>query len=364
MTQPLYNYSAGPAVMPQPVLKEAQARFLNYEQSGMSVMELSHRSVLFERILADAQASLRRLMAIPDNYNVLFLQGGASLQFSMIPLNLATTKRVAYIDSGSWSEKAIAEAKKHAEVTILASSAAVNYNELPQVNAVEDTYDYVHITTNNTIEGTAFLEVPNIGDNSILVADMSSNILSSNYNVTDFGMIYAGAQKNIGPAGVTVVIIREDLIKPQPLLPTMLSYETYATANSMYNTPPTFAIYMAKLVLEWLEAEGGVAEMAQRNREKAMRLYQFIDESAFYTSPVIPSSRSLMNIPFLTASVALDKQFIQEATAAGLVNLEGHRSVGGMRASLYNAMPLAGVDALIEFMRTFAQKNQLMEVSQ
>ncbi|WP_218730059.1 3-phosphoserine/phosphohydroxythreonine transaminase [Brochothrix thermosphacta] len=358
MEQRVYNFSAGPAVMPKAVLKKAQNEFLSYQQSGMSVMELSHRSELFETILSDTESLLRRLMDIPANYKVLFIQGGASLQFSMVPLNLANGKKVAYIDSGSWSKKAIEEAKKTAEVVTIASSAKNSYHTLPVIEPVTEDYAYVHLTTNSTIEGTAYLDIPLDKFNGLpLVADMSSNILSSEYNVEDFALIYAGAQKNIGPAGVTIVIVREDFIQSLPELSTLLSYETYANANSMYNTPPTFSIYMAKLELEWIEEQGGVAAIEKANRKKAQLLYDFLDHSDFYTSPVEAGHRSLTNIPFLTPSPTMDEEFVIAAEASGLTNLEGHRVVGGMRASVYNAMPIEGVEALIAFMNKFAVAN-------
>lgn len=352
----VYNFSAGPAILPEPVLKKVQKEMLSYQGSGMSVMELSHRSSLFQKIVDDLESLLRELMEIPSNYTVLFLQGGASLQFSMVPLNLAKHK-VAYINSGSWSKKAISEAKKipYLKVEVIASSEDKNFTSIPEVPFVAQDTDYIHITTNNTIEGTTFFELPDTGTVP-LVADMSSNILSSYYDVSDFGLIYAGAQKNIGPSGLTVVIIREDLIGLNQPLSSMLDYKIQADNHSLYNTPPTFSIYTAKLVLEWLKDLGGVAAIEKVNRKKAGLLYKAIDNSSLYRSPVEPSSRSLTTIPFVTDNDELDKQFIKEAEAEGFVNLKGHRSVGGMRASLYNAFPLEGVHALILFMKMFEEK--------
>lgn len=356
----VYNFSAGPAVLPKSVLEKAQSELVNYQNSGMSVMELSHRSSLFEAIIETAETLLRELMAIPDNYKVLFLQGGASTQFTMVPLNLAQNKKALYVNTGSWSKKAISEAKKipNVEVEVLASSEDKNFTYIPEINvaAIPQDAAYVHITTNNTIEGTTIYNLPDTGQVP-LVADMSSNILSVNYNVADFGLIYAGAQKNIGPAGLTVVIVREDLIGQIDVLSAMLDYDIHAKNNSMYNTPPTYSIYIAKLVFEWIQAHGGVAKMERRNQEKAALLYNELDASALFSSPVAKKDRSINNIPFVTGNAALDKKFNQEATAAGFENLEGHRSVGGMRASLYNAFPKAGVEALVAFMKTFEAEN-------
>lgn len=354
--KPIYNFSAGPAVLPEPVLKRAQEELLSYQGSGMSVMEMSHRSALFQSIIEEAETLLRELMEIPSNYQVLFLQGGASLQFSMVPLNLGKHK-AAYVDSGSWSKKAISEAQKitHLEVEVVASSEEQGFKQVPEIPVIAQDFDYLHITTNNTIEGTTFFTAPDTGKVP-LIADMSSNILSSHYQVSDFGLIYAGAQKNIGPAGLTIVIIREDLIGLKESISSMLDYKIQADHHSLYNTPPTFSIYIAKLVFEWLKDLGGVAEIEKMNRKKAALLYEAIDASELYTSPVERKSRSLTNIPFTTNDTQLDKRFVQEAEAAGLVNLKGHRLVGGMRASLYNAFPLEGVKALIAFMGKF-EKN-------
>lgn len=360
MTQ-VFNFSAGPAVLPKDVLVKAQAEFLDYHSSGMSVMELSHRSSLFEEIIADADTYLRELMTIPDNFDILFLQGGASLQFTMAPLNLAKNKKAYYINTGTWSKKAIAEAKKSDNVTvdILASSEDKNFSYIPEIDTslVDNDAAYVHITTNNTIEGTCFQTIPKFGKVPV-IADMSSNILSNDYDINDFGMIYAGAQKNIGPAGLTVVIIRKDLLeRDHDNISNMLDYATQAKSKSLYNTPPTYSIYMAKLVFEWLLEKGGVPAILKENQEKAQRLYDFIEQSALFTSPVAKKDRSINNIPFLTGNDDLDKLFVTEAGKNGLVNIKGHRLVGGMRASLYNAFPIEGVDALIRFMETFEKEN-------
>lgn len=352
----VYNFSAGPAIMPVSVLKTIQEDLLSYQGRGMSVMELSHRSSLFQSIMNDAESLLRELMTIPPNYKVLFLQGGASLQFTMLPMNLGKTK-VAYVNTGSWSEKAIEEALKVDGLTVevIASSKENNFTENPEIPLVTKEYDYVHITTNNTIEGTAFINIPTCGE-APLVADMSSNILSSSYDVSDFGLIYAGAQKNIGPAGVTVVIVREDLIGLKENLPAMLDYKIQADNGSMYNTPPTFAIYAAKLMFEWLKELGGVAEIEKINRKKAAILYEAIASSKLFRSPVSKNSRSLTNIPFVTGNAELDKMFIKQAESQGMINLKGHRSVGGMRASLYNAFPIEGVNELVALMKEFETK--------
>lgn len=356
----VYNFSAGPSILPQEVLEKAQKELLSYADSGMSVMELSHRSKLFTEVIEKAEQDLRELMAIPDNYQVLFLQGGATLQFSMVPLNLMRNGKAGFVNTGSWSKKAIQEAEKFGMVEVIASSEDRGFHYIPNLDEVEidSGYDYIHITTNNTIEGTAFSDIPDTGDVP-LVADMSSNILSEAIDVSKFGIIYAGAQKNIGPAGLTIVIIREDLIgHAKADCPIMLDYKTHRESNSLYNTPPTFGIYMASLVFEWLKNLGGIKEMERRNREKAQLLYDYLDESRFFTTPVEKASRSLMNIPFVTPSKELDAAFIEEAKAVGLETLKGHRSVGGMRASIYNAMPVEGVELLVDVMRKFAEKHQ------
>ncbi|WP_068674156.1 3-phosphoserine/phosphohydroxythreonine transaminase [Oceanobacillus sp. Castelsardo] len=357
----VYNFSAGPSMLPLQVLEKAQKELVNYNNSGMSVMELSHRSGWFTDIITEAEQLLRELMGIPDNYKVLFLQGGASQQFAAIPMNLfGENKKADFVHTGSWSKKAIKEAEKFGDIRVIASSDDKNFTYIPAINKeiVDPEAAYVHITTNNTIEGTAFHEIPDTGSVP-LVADMSSNILSEEIDVTKFGLIYAGAQKNIGPAGLTVVIIREDLIgKAEDNCPTMLNFATHSESGSMYNTPPTFAIYMAKLVFEWIKELGGLKEMEKMNREKADILYRCIEESNLFTSPVEKGSRSIMNIPFVTPSKELDALFVKEAKEAGLETLKGHRSVGGMRASIYNAMPVEGVQALVEFMKEFEQKHQ------
>lgn len=354
----IYNFSAGPAILPQEVLKKAQASLLNYEDSGMSIMELSHRSSLFLDVINQAEQLLRDLMKIPENYKVLFMQGGASLQFSMIPLNFAQHKKALYVHTGAWAKKAIQAAKMvpNVEVEVIATGEATNFTAIPSLpEELDQEAAYVHITTNETIGGVAFQTIPDTQDIP-LIADMSSNILSNDYQVEDFAMIYAGAQKNIGPAGLTVVIIREDFLNDTPIFSPMLDYAVQAKNESMYNTPPTFAIYMAGLVFEWLKEQGGVPAILKKNQEKANVLYDALEASNLFSSPVDPASRSLTNIPFVTGDDAIDKLFVKEATAAGFENLKGHRSVGGMRASLYNAFPLEGVQALVEFMHTFEQK--------
>lgn len=351
----IYNFSAGPAVLPKKVLEKAQSEMTNYRGSGMSVMELSHRSSLFQTIIQEAEDLLRELMAIPENYHVLFLQGGASLQFTMAPLNLAQEQKALYVNTGLWSKKALqaANALENVAVEVVATSADDQFSYIPEIREelIDQEAAYLHITTNNTVEGTAFQKIPK--SKVPIIADMSSNILSNDYQVTDFGMIYAGAQKNIGPAGLTVVIIRDDLVTDSVDFAPMLSYKTYADSHSLYNTPPTYSIYMAKLVFEWLKENGGVAAITEKNRQKAELLYQAIDNSSLFRSPVEKASRSLTNIPFLTGDPQLDAQFITAATKAGFENLKGHRSVGGMRASLYNAFPVEGVKALVAFMQQF-----------
>ncbi|MBM7711198.1 3-phosphoserine/phosphohydroxythreonine transaminase [Enterococcus xiangfangensis] len=355
----IYNFSAGPAVLPKAVLEIAQSEMLDYKNSGMSVMELSHRSSLFDEIIQAAEGLLRELMVIPDNYKVLFLQGGASLQFTMIPLNLAQGKKALYINTGTWSKKAISAAKAldNVEVEVIASSEDKNFSYIPEVpKMVDQNAAYVHITTNNTIEGTAFTKIPSFGKVPV-VADMSSNILANDYKVEDFGVIYAGAQKNIGPAGLTVVIIREDLLNQEAVFAPMLDYALQAKNNSLYNTPPTYAIYIAKLVFEWIKTQGGVAGITKKDQQKAQLLYDAIENSNLFKSPVEKTSRSITNIPFVTGDEDLDKAFNQAALAQGFENLKGHRSVGGMRASLYNAFPVEGVEALVAFMAQFEKEN-------
>lgn len=352
----VYNFSAGPSMLPLTVLEKAQQELVNYANSGMSVMELSHRSGYFTDIITEAESLLRELMNIPENYKVLFLQGGASQQFAMVPLNLLTnSKKADYVNTGSWSKKALKEAKIFGQTRVIASSEDENFTYIPTIESsmIDPEADYVHITTNNTIEGTAFTTIPDT--NGVpLVADMSSNILSEVVDVSKFGLIYAGAQKNIGPAGLTVVIIREDLIgKASEGCPTMLDYKIHSEAGSLYNTPPTYGIYMAKLVFEWLKDLGGLKEMERINREKAQILYGFLEESSMFRSPVKKDSRSIMNIPFVSPSAELDAEFVKQAKLVGLETLKGHRSVGGMRASIYNAMPVEGVKELVAFMKKF-----------
>jgi phosphoserine aminotransferase len=356
----VYNFSAGPSMLPEPVLKKAATELLEYGTSGQSVMEMSHRSPEYEAIITGAEAALREIMNIPANYKVLFLQGGASTQFAMVPLNLfGIALKADFIHTGTWSKKAMAEAKRYGTIRTVASSEDKKFNYIPAVDKsmFDPTAAYVHITTNNTIEGTRYRTLPDTGTVS-LVADMSSNILSEVYDVTKFGIIYAGAQKNIAPAGVTVVIIREDLLgKALPITPTMLNYKIHADEKSLYNTPPCYCIYIAKLTFEWIKAQGGVAALQKVNERKAKMLYDFLDTSKMFKGTVVPESRSLMNIPFTSPSEDLDKAFIKQAADAGFINLKGHRSVGGMRASIYNAMPEDGVRKLVEFMKTFENNN-------
>ena len=355
-----FNFSAGPAVLPEEVLLQAQEEMLDWHGSGMSVMEMSHRGKEFVSIAEQAEVDLRELMAVPDNYQVLFLQGGASSQFAMVPLNLLQGKGSAdYIHTGAWSKKAIAEAKKFCEVNIAGSGEASGFTTIPAQDELNLNPDaaYLHFTPNETIGGVEFPYLPDAGDVP-LVADMSSNILSRPVDVSKYGIIYAGAQKNIGPAGLTVVIIRDDLIgHAAAKTPAMFDYGTLAGAGSMYNTPPTYAWYLAGLVFQMLKRKGGLAAMAETNQRKAKALYDAIDGSDFYTNPVDTSCRSLMNVPFTLANAELDATFLAEAKEAGLVTLKGHRSVGGMRASIYNAMPEEGVQALIDFMADFEKRN-------
>ena len=355
----IYNFSAGPSMLPEAVLKKAAVEMLNYENCGMSVMEMSHRSPVYEKIIGEAESLLRQVMAIPDNYKVLFLQGGASTQFAAVPLNLMKTGKADYVLSGQFSTKAYQEAQKYGDAYAVASSKEINFSAVPQVKKedIRVDADYVHICLNNTIYGTKFHEIPDTGDIP-LVADLSSCILSEPVDVSRFGMIYAGAQKNMAPAGLTVVIIREDLLgNARKETPTMLDYKVMADNGSMYNTPPCYCIYIAKLVYEWILSLGGLQAMKERNEKKAALLYEYLDSQAFYKAPVEKESRSMMNVTFLTGSAELDKQFCAEAERKGLVNLKGHRSVGGMRASIYNAMPYEGVKKLVAFMKEFAQKN-------
>ncbi|MBU5593741.1 3-phosphoserine/phosphohydroxythreonine transaminase [Amphibacillus sp. MSJ-3] len=355
----VYNFSAGPAILPKSVLEKAQAELLDFNGSGMSVMELSHRSNWFMTILEEAESGIRKLMNIPDNYKVLFLQGGASQQFAMVPMNLlVNNKQADYVLTGSWSKKAYKEAKAFGEIQVVGEDTI---NHIPSLTKemFNPKADYVHITTNNTIEGTAFSELPDTGDIP-LVADMSSNILSTPIDVSKFGIIYAGAQKNIGPAGLTIVIIRDDLIGlASGSIPTIFDYKTHAENNSVFNTPPTFSIYVAKLVFDWLQELGGLEVIEKINREKADLLYGALDQSNMFEAPIKGRDRSLMNVPFIAANgdKELEAKFINEAKENGLETLKGHRSVGGMRASIYNAMPLEGVKALVDFIKEFERKN-------
>lgn len=358
--QRVYNFSAGPGALPLEVLEKAQQELTCYGNSGMSVMEMSHRSKDYDVIIKGAEATLREVMGIPDNYKVLFLQGGASLQFAMIPLNLLRKSfKADYIESGQFASKALKEAKKYGEINVVASSKADNYTYVPKVpkEAFDPEADYVYICDNNTIYGTKFHEYPDTGSIP-LVADMSSCILSETVDVSKFGLIYAGAQKNLGPAGVTLVIIREDLIGfAGEKVPAMLDYKLMADNDSMYNTPPTYGIYMLKLMFEWIEAQGGVTELEKRNKAKAELLYSFLDQSRLFKPTAQKESRSMMNVTFVTGNPELDAKFVKEAANEGLVSLKGHRSVGGMRASIYNAMPIEGVQKLVDFMKKFEDEN-------
>ncbi|MCT1537840.1 MULTISPECIES: 3-phosphoserine/phosphohydroxythreonine transaminase [Lysinibacillus] len=362
MTQRAYNFNAGPSALPQEVLENAQQQLVNFRDSGMSIMEMSHRSAIFDEVHNEAITLLKKLYAIPENYEVLFLQGGASLQFTMVPMNFLTTEQKAsYVLSGSWSEKAFKEAKLFGTPVEAASTKENQYRNIPAFEDIQFNEDdaYVHITSNNTIYGTQWKNYPDTG-NVPLVADMSSDILSKPVDIEKFGIIYAGAQKNLGPSGVTVVIIRKDLLeKANKNIPTMLKYTTHADSNSLYNTPPTFGIYMLGEVLKWVEAKGGVAEIEKHNELKAKVIYDAIDNSnGFYKGHATPESRSLMNITFRVADEELEKLFLVEAKAAGFVGLNGHRSVGGCRASTYNAVPLEACEALRDFMVDFQQKHQ------
>ena len=356
----LLNFSAGPAMLPEDVMKKAEAEMIDWQGSGMSVMEMSHRSKEFISIAEKAEADIREIMEIPENYRVLFLQGGASSQFAMVPMNLLRGKGAAdYINTGQWSKKAIAEAARFCKVNIAASSESSNFTTIPRRSewSLNPDAAYVHYTPNETIGGVEFHTIPEVGD-APLVADMSSTILSRPVDVSGYGVIYAGAQKNIGPAGLTIVIVREDLIgKEIPGAPAMFSYGIHAKAKSMYNTPPTYSWYMAGLVFEWIKDRGGLKAMEEINKRKADKLYAAIDNSDFYSNPVDPDCRSWMNVPFTLANPDLDTEFLNQAKEAGMVTLKGHRSVGGMRASIYNAMPEEGVDLLIAFMADFEKRN-------
>ena len=356
----VYNFSAGPAILPEEVLKECQEEMMNYGGTGMSVMEMSHRSKAFESIINTAEADLRELMNIPDNYKVLFLQGGASLQFAMIPMNLMKNKVADYIITGQWAKKAFAEAKIYGDAVAVASSADETFSYIPDCSdlPIRDNADYVYICENNTIYGTKFKTLPNTKGKT-LVADVSSCFLSEPVDVSKYGIIYGGVQKNVGPAGTVIVIIREDLITEDvlPGTPTMMKYKIHADNKSLYNTPPAYGIYVCGKVFKWLKAQGGLSVMKEKNEKKADILYNFLDNSKLFNGTVRKEDRSLMNVPFVTGNDELDAKFIKEATEAGFVNLKGHRSVGGMRASIYNAMPLEGVEKLVEFMKKFEAKN-------
>ncbi|MCR5221939.1 MAG: 3-phosphoserine/phosphohydroxythreonine transaminase [Lachnospiraceae bacterium] len=356
----VYNFSAGPAVLPEEVLQEAADEMLDYRGCGMSVMEMSHRSKVFETIIQEAEADLRELMNIPDNYKVLFLQGGAHQQFAMIPMNLMKNKKAAYIVTGQWAKKAFNEAKIYGEAIKVASSEDKTFSYIPDCSDLDipDDVDYVYICENNTIYGTKFKTLPNTKGHT-LVADVSSCFLSEPVDVTKYGIIYGGVQKNIGPAGVVIVIIREDLITEDtlPYTPTMLKYKTHADANSLYNTPPAYGIYICGKVFKWLKKRGGLEAMKEYNEKKAKILYDFLDSSKLFKGTVVKEDRSLMNVPFVTGNEELDAKFIKESKEAGFENLKGHRSVGGMRASIYNAMPIEGVEKLVEFMKKFESEN-------
>ena len=356
----VYNFSAGPAVLPEEVLQEAADEMLDYRGCGMSVMEMSHRSKVYDNIIKEAEADLRDLMNIPDNYKVLFLQGGASQQFAAIPMNLMKNKKAAYIVTGQWAKKAYQEAKMYGDAVEVASSADKTFSYIPDCSDLDipEDADYVYICENNTIYGTKFKELPNTKGHT-LVADVSSCFLSEPVDVTKYGVIYGGVQKNVGPAGVVIVIIREDLITDDvlPGTPTMLKYKTQADADSLYNTPPCYGIYICGKVFKWLKKMGGLKVMKQRNEEKAKILYDFLDQSKLFKGTVVPKDRSLMNVPFVTGDADLDAKFVKEATEAGFVNLKGHRTVGGMRASIYNAMPKEGVEKLVAFMKKFEEEN-------
>lgn len=355
----VYNFSAGPSMLPLPVLEKAAAELVCYEDTGMSVMEMSHRSPAYDAIIKAAESTLRTLMNVPDNYKILFMQGGASTQFAAVPLNLMKTGKADYILSGQFSTKAYKEALKYGDAQVVASSKDDNFSVIPQTtrDSFRPDADYVHVCFNNTIYGTKYNYIPDTGDIP-LVADMSSCIISEPVDVSKFGVIYAGAQKNMAPAGVTVVIIREDLLgNARPETPSMLDWKLMADNDSMYNTPPCYSIYMLKLVCEWVRDLGGLEAMKAHNEKKCAILYDYLDNQDYYIAPVKPECRSMMNVTFVTGDADLDKKFASEAGKAGFSNLKGHRSVGGMRASIYNAMPIEGVEALVEFMKKFAEEN-------
>ena len=356
----VYNFSAGPAVLPEEVLKEVADEMMDYRGCGMSVMEMSHRSKMFDEIIKEAEKDLRELMHIPDNYKVLFLQGGASQQFAMIPMNLMKNRVADYIVTGQWAKKAWQEAQKYGKANKIASSEDKTFSYIPDCSdlPITDDMDYVYICENNTIYGTKYKKLPDT-KGKLLVADVSSCFLSEPVDVTKYGVIYGGVQKNVGPAGVVIAIIREDLITDDvlPGTPTLLKWKTQADADSLYNTPPCYNIYICGKVFKWLKKMGGLSVMKERNEEKAKILYDFLDQSKLFKGTVRKEDRSLMNVPFVTGDKDMDAKFVKEAKAAGLVNLKGHRTVGGMRASIYNAMPYEGVVALVEFMKKFEEEN-------
>ena len=356
----IYNFSAGPSMLPVPVLERCAADMLNYQGSGMSVMEMSHRSKVFDEIIQTAEADLRDLLKIPDNYKVLFLQGGASQQFAMIPMNLMKNRVADYIVTGQWAKKAWQEAQKYGTANKIASSEDKTFSYIPDCSdlPISPDADYVYICENNTIYGTKYKTLPNT-KGKILVSDVSSCFLSEPMDIEKYGIVYGGVQKNVGPAGLVIAIIREDLITEDvlPGTPTMLTYKTHADANSLYNTPNCYGIYICGKVFKWLKKQGGLEAMKERNEKKAKVLYDYLDSSKLFKGTVEPASRSLMNVPFVTGDKELDAKFVKEAEAAGLVNLKGHRTVGGMRASIYNAMPIEGVEALVEFMKKFEKEN-------
>lgn len=357
----VYNFAAGPAVLPEEVLKEAADEMLDYNGTGMSVMEMSHRSKDFEVIIQDAERNLRKLMNIPNNYKVLFLQGGASMQFAMVPMNLMKNRVADYIITGQWAKKAATEAEKFGKVNVLATSADKTFSYIPDMSKIKvsNDADYVYICHNNTIYGTTYHTLPDTKE-KILVADMSSDILSQPIDVTQYGLIFAGVQKNIGPAGTVIVIIREDLITDDVLngTPTMLKYKIHSDNNSLYNTPPAYGIYICGKVFKHLKKLGGLEVMKVRNEEKAKILYDYLDSSKLFKGTVVKEDRSLMNVPFITGNKELDDKFIKEAKKVGIENIRGHRTVGGMRASIYNAMPIEGVKYLVEFMKKFEEENK------
>ena len=357
----VYNFSAGPAVLPEEVLKEIQEELLDYNGSGQSVMEMSHRSQVFDEIIKEAEKDLRDLMHIPDNYKVLFLQGGASLQFAMIPMNLMKNKVADYIVTGQWAKKAYQEASKYGKAVKIASSEDKTFSYIPDCSdlPIDEDADYVYICMNNTIYGTVYKQLPNTKGKD-LVADVSSCFLSEPLDVSKFAIVYGGVQKNVGPAGMVIAIVREDLITDDVLegTPTMMKYKTHADANSLYNTPNCWCIYVCGKVFKWLKKMGGLEAMKERNEKKAKLLYDFLDSSEMFKGTVVKEDRSPMNVPFVTGDKDLDAKFVKEATEAGFVNLKGHRTVGGMRASIYNAMPMEGVEKLVEFMKKFEEENK------